>query len=115
VDQAARWVEERRLGAEDEPSYLRERDHLLLARLLLAEQTPDPALRLLGGLHQLALSQERTGSLIEVQVLQALALAAAGDEPAALAALAEALTLAAPEGYLRVFVDEGAPMAALLG
>jgi LuxR family maltose regulon positive regulatory protein len=48
-------------------------------------------------------------------VLQVLALAATGDEPAALAALTEALTLAAPEGYLRVFVDEGAPMASLLG
>jgi LuxR family transcriptional regulator, maltose regulon positive regulatory protein len=39
----------------------------------------------------------------------------AGDETGALAALAEALTLAAPEGHLRVFADEGAPMAALLG
>jgi LuxR family transcriptional regulator, maltose regulon positive regulatory protein len=70
---------------------------------------------LLGRLRELAISQERTGSLIEVQVLQALALAAAGDEPGALAALTESLTLAAPEGYLRVFIDEGAPMATLLG
>jgi LuxR family transcriptional regulator, maltose regulon positive regulatory protein len=112
---ASRWIRQRALSPLDRPDYPRERAYLLLARLLLAEQTPDPALRLLGRLHQLALSQERTGSLIEVQVLQALALAAAGDEPAALAALTEALTLAAPEGYLRVFLDEGAPMAALFG
>jgi LuxR family maltose regulon positive regulatory protein len=112
---AGRWIQRRALSPLDRPDYPRERAYLLLARLLLAEQTPDPALRLLGRLHQLALSQERTGSLIEVQVLQALALAAAGDEPAALAALTDALTLAAPEGHLRVFVDEGTPMATLLG
>jgi LuxR family transcriptional regulator, maltose regulon positive regulatory protein len=47
--------------------------------------------------------------------LQALVLAASGEERGALAALAEALRLAAPEGYLRVFVDEGPPMATLLG
>jgi LuxR family transcriptional regulator, maltose regulon positive regulatory protein len=115
VDQAARWVEEQGLGAEDEPSYLRERDHLLLARLLARRAAADRALPLLERLHTLAVGQGRTGSLIEVQVLQALALAAAGDEPAALTALTEALTLAAPEGYLRVFLDEGAPMAALFG
>ena len=64
------------------------------------------------------------GSAIEILALRALALQASGDERGALAALAEALALAAlaealalaaPEGYLRVFVDEGAPMAALLG
>ena len=47
-------------------------------------------------------------------MLAALAHEAAGDQPAALTALAEALALAAPEGYLRVFLDEGAPIAALL-
>ena len=115
VDQAARWIEERGLGAEDELSYLRERDHLLLARVLLAEQAPDRALPLLERLHTLAVDQGRTGSAIEVQALQALGRAAAGDEPGALASLADAFTLAAPEGYLRVFLDEGAPMAALFG
>jgi len=115
VDQAARWAEELGLGAEDEPSYLRERDHLVLTRVLLAEHTPDQALPLLERLHRLAVGERRTGSVIEIRVLQALARAAVGDEPAGLAALAEALTLAVPEGYLRVFVDEGAPMATLLG
>jgi MalT-like TPR region len=54
--------------------------------------------------YELAASQGRVGSLIEIQALQALALAASGDERGALAALAEALALAWPEGYLRVFV-----------
>jgi LuxR family transcriptional regulator, maltose regulon positive regulatory protein len=57
----------------------------------------------------------RTGSLIEIRTLQALARQAAGDQIAALAALAEALALAAPEGYVRTFADEGAPMTRLLG
>jgi LuxR family maltose regulon positive regulatory protein len=65
-------------------------------------------------LHARAATQARTGSLIEIQALQALARSADGDQPGALTALAEALALAAPEGYLRVFVDEGPPMAALL-
>ena len=56
----------------------------------------------------------RTGSVIEILVLQALAHQTQGDIPAALACLERALTLAEPEGYVRIFVDEGPPMAALL-
>src|SRR5262245_23655452 len=115
VDQAARWAEEQELKAEDEPSYLRERDQLVLARVLLAGRAPERALGLLGRLHALAAAQGRIGSVVEVRALQALALDASGDHVGGLAALAEALTLAATEGWLRVFVDEGAPMAALLG
>jgi LuxR family transcriptional regulator, maltose regulon positive regulatory protein len=112
---AARWVRERRLGVEDEPSYPREPAYLVLARVLLAEQAPRRALGLVERWLALAVTQERTGSIIELRALQALASAACGDERGALAALAEALALAWPEGYLRVFVDEGAPMASLLG
>jgi LuxR family transcriptional regulator, maltose regulon positive regulatory protein len=115
VAEAARWVRQRGLGAAAEPSYAREREYLVLARVLLAEQAPERALELLGRLHDLAAAQRRLGSVIEIRALQALALADSGDERAALAALAEALRLAAPEGYVRVFVEEGAPMASLLG
>ncbi len=62
-----------------------------------------------------AVSQDRAGSVIEIQALKALALAAAGEETAAVDALAGALTLACPQGYVRVFADEGPPMAALVG
>jgi LuxR family maltose regulon positive regulatory protein len=114
VDAAARWVRARGLGVEDEPSYPREREHLVLARVLLTRQAPEQALGLLERLHARAAAQGRTGSVIEVRALQALARAAGGDQAGALAALADAFALAAPEGYLRVFVDEGPPMAALL-
>ena len=86
----------------------------MLARVLLAQDRPDQALALLERVHAQATAQGRLGSLIEIQALRALALAG-GDEVGALAMLAEALTLACLQGYVRVFSDEGAPMGALLG
>jgi LuxR family transcriptional regulator, maltose regulon positive regulatory protein len=115
VAAATRWAGERGLRAGDEPAYPREREYLALARVLLAEHAPGRALGLLDRLRAQAAAQERTGSLIEVGALRALALADGGDQAAASASLAEALALAAPEGYVRVFADEGAPMARLLG
>jgi LuxR family transcriptional regulator, maltose regulon positive regulatory protein len=87
----------------------------VLARVLLAQDRPGQALALLDRLHAAALSQDRIGSVIEAGALRALALAAGGEEAAAVDTLAETLTLACPQGYVRVFADEGAPMAALLG
>ena len=115
VAAAADWTEQRGLGTDDEPRYTREPEYLVLARVLLAQDRPDEALRLLGRLHGLAATQQRTGSVVEIQALQALALAARGDGTAAVATLAEALMLACSQGYVRVFVDEGKPMANLLG
>ena len=112
---AVRWTEQRGLGADDDPSYPHEPEYLVLARVLLAQDRPDHALGLLGRLHAAARAQGRLGSLIEIQALRALALAGSGEEAAAVAVLAEALTLACPQGYVRVFADEGAPMGALLG
>jgi len=100
----------RGLGVGDPPDYPREREHLLLARLLLAQSDAEQALRLLDRL-QAAAAQQRTGSLIELGALRARALAAGDDQAAA---LAESLTLARPEGYVRVFADEGPPLTALL-
>jgi LuxR family transcriptional regulator, maltose regulon positive regulatory protein len=114
VDAAVGWVRARGLTAEDDPGYPREREYLVLARVLLAQQAPEQALGLLERLHAQAETQgRRTGSVIEMRALQALTLDASGDQADALAALDEALTLGAPEGYLRMFVDEGPPMAAL--
>ena len=112
---AARWAQQRGLSPDDEPGYPREPEYLVLARVLLAQDRPGAALALLKRLHAAALSQDRAGSVIEIQALQALVLAAAGQETAAVDALARALTLACPQGYVRVFADAGPPMAALLG
>src|SRR5215831_8955705 len=112
---AARWAQQRGLSPDSEPAYPREPDHLVLARVLLAQDQPQTALRLLGRLLATADSQGRTGSIIEIQALRALALAATGGQAAAAEELARTLALAAPQGYVRVFADEGPPMAALLG
>ena len=72
------------------------------------------AIGLLERLLQAAEQGARTGSVIEIVVLQALAHQMLGDIPAALVPLERALALAEPEGYVRIFVDEGAPIAVLL-
>jgi LuxR family maltose regulon positive regulatory protein len=114
VHAAAQWATAAGLSPGDEPYYGREPAYLVLARVLLARNDPGPALALLQRLLDAAASQGRTGSIIEIQALRALALAACGDHATALGALTEALTLARPQGYVRVLADEGAPMGALL-
>ncbi len=89
---AARWAEEHGLGADDEPDYPREREYLVLARALIAEDRPRQALALLERLHVAAAAQDRTGSIIEIGALRALVFAAAGDQNAAVDALARQLS-----------------------
>jgi len=115
------WARERQLSAEDDLSYLREYEHLTLARLLIARCRAEPAssgvgtvLGLLGRLLVAAESGGRVASVLEVLVLQASAHHAGGELPAALAALRRAVVLAEPEGYVRLFLDEGPPMVGLL-
>ena len=121
LGEALGWARERGLSADDDLSYLREFEHITLARVLLARYTAEraersvqEATRLLERLLRAAEEGQRTGSVIEILVLQALARQARGDIPAALASLRRALTLAEPEGYARIFADEGPPMASLL-
>jgi ATP/maltotriose-dependent transcriptional regulator MalT len=84
------------------------------ARRDVASSFLHDALHLLDRLLDAAETSGRMDSVIAILVLRALALQDQGDLDAALTALNRALTLAGPEGYVRVFVDEGAPMAALL-
>jgi LuxR family maltose regulon positive regulatory protein len=114
ITAAARWAQQQRLSPDNEPAYAGERDQLVLARLLLAQDQPHQALRLLARLSAVAESQGRTGSIIEIAALRALALAVTGDRAAAAQDLTETLALAAPQGYIRMFADEGPPMAVLL-
>jgi LuxR family transcriptional regulator, maltose regulon positive regulatory protein len=115
IAEAAGWARERELGEEDSLSYQREREHLVFAQVLLATGAAHRARRLLERLEAAAVAQDRTGSVIEVLALQALAQRACDDEDAALTTLASALQLGWAEGYVRVFVDQGAAMAALFG
>ena len=112
---AASWAKSCGLRPDDEPDYAQEPGFLVLARVLLAEGHAGQALTLLDRLQAVAAAQDRAGSLIELGALRALALAASGEQGAAADALAAALALGCPQGYVRVFADEGPPMAALIG
>ena len=117
LGEALGWAREQGLSADDDLSYLREFEHITLARMLLARSRGEPVHQLTRLLERLLLAAEeggRTGRVIEILVLQALALQAPGHIPAALTCLERALTLAEPEGYVRVFVDEGPPIGSLL-
>jgi LuxR family maltose regulon positive regulatory protein len=121
LGEALGWARAQRLSAHDDLDYLHEFEHITLARVLLARSKSDRAdssIREASGLlHRLLQAAEaggRTGSVIEILVLQALAHQMHGDIPAALVPMERALTLAEGEGYVRIFVDEGRPMAVLL-
>jgi LuxR family maltose regulon positive regulatory protein len=121
LTEAFGWAREQGLSVEDDLSYLREFEHITLARVLIArykserkERSIHEAVRLLERLLNAADEGGWTGSVIEILVLQALAHEAQGDIPRGLAPLERALSLAEPEGYVRIFVGEGEPMRDLL-
>jgi LuxR family maltose regulon positive regulatory protein len=115
------WASEHAVAATDELSFLREFDHVTLARLLLGRAGADgtdgaakDALELLERLLRAAEQGGRGRSVIEILVLQSLARDAVGDHAGAIAALERAVSLAAPEGYVRIFLDEGAALVRVL-
>jgi len=121
LDEALGWARAQGLSVDDELSYLREFDHITLARVLLARYRSGRADGSISGvvglLERLLKSAEeggRKGSVIEILVLQAMACHAQGDLPAALLPLGHTVALAEPEGYVRMFLDEGSSMMQLL-
>lgn len=127
---ASAWAEESAIGVDDASDYLHEHEQLTVARLLIARHRAqssvgsppdgggaglDGVLRLLDRLAAAASLAERAGSVLEIRVLQALAHYARGDLPAALVATSRALGEAPePDGYVRLYLDEGAQMVTLL-
>ncbi|CAG0946460.1 serine/threonine-protein kinase PknK [Anaerolineae bacterium] len=121
LSEALAWARERGLSVDDNLSYLGEFEHITLARVLIAQYKNDPAA---GSIHEaidllerlLKATEEggRMGSVIEILILQSLAHEAQDNIPLALASMERALALAEPEGYVRIFVDEGEPMRLLI-
>jgi LuxR family maltose regulon positive regulatory protein len=113
LEPALTWAAERGLSVFDELDYLREFEHVTLARILVA-QADDSVVPFLERLLAAAEAGGRLGTVLEVLVLHALASQQSGDLDTATASLARALELGEAEGYVRTFTDEGPAMASLL-
>jgi LuxR family maltose regulon positive regulatory protein len=111
---ASRWAQESGLRAEDELDYQDVDGYSVLARVLIAQGKLDEASGLLARFVEMTEAAGAMGHMVEARVLQALVLQAQGKEDQALATLAQALALGEPEGYVRTFISEGAPMGRLL-
>jgi LuxR family maltose regulon positive regulatory protein len=119
---AERWLQKEWLdlssdSADDSAGYpheLRQAEQLAQARLLIAQNRAGEALALLVPLHQMVEAKGRTGCVLEILLLQALAHQAQDDVAQAKVVLEKALALAERDGHIRLFVDEGPAMAKLL-
>ncbi|MEO6116283.1 MAG: LuxR C-terminal-related transcriptional regulator, partial [Pseudolysinimonas sp.] len=118
LEDARGWARRSGVTADDAQSYLREFEHLTLARVLLADPADAPRVQqgaaLLERLQTAAEQGDRPGRLLEILILRALALQRGGRSDDALDTLRRAVDLAEPEGYVRIFADEGEPLARLL-
>ena len=122
LTEAVHWADASGLSASDDPCYAREQEYLTFARVRIAQGRLDPAgpflaeaLRLLERWREDAEAKARMDSLLEILVLQSLALfAGSAHRTQALTTLERALLLAEEESSIRLFVDEGEPMVVLL-
>ncbi len=120
LEVASQWAVERKLDTNGvsklphEIGFFLLFDYILYARILIAQERLDEATGVLQRLLESAEAGGRTSRVIEILILQALASQAGGDTTQAMTTLERALTLAEPEGFIRIFVDEGPPMAHLL-
>ena len=121
LDSAIRWSTQSDVAFDDQPTFLREYELLTLIRVAIAvvDTVPidpklDRSLFLIDRLLARAEIDHRTGSVIEILVMKALTLQATAAETRAVAALEQAMILAEPERYARIFLDEGTNLHALL-
>jgi LuxR family maltose regulon positive regulatory protein len=121
LSMAQEWMHKQGLSVEDEVSYLQEFEFLTLVRLLIAEYSRNKAeqslleaLNLLDRLLINAESQGRMGNVLASLITQALVHQAQGNLALALLPLERVLVLSQPEGYFRIFLNEGEPMRLLL-
>ena len=121
LEKALAWARTQKLSIEEEPGYLREFEQITFVRILLSQYQSDHSDNLLNNatefldrLLNAADEGGRMNSVIEILILQALAHQLQEDIPSALSSLERALKLAETEGYVRIFIDEGTAMEALL-
>jgi len=114
LEAVSQWAKERGLNPDGELSFFNESEYVVFARLLQAQGDLEQALGLLQRLLDVAEAGGRTLRVIEILLLQALAYQANGEKDRALTLLEKALAIAEPEGFIRIIVEEGSPMARLL-
>ncbi len=114
LDAADRWLRALNLRVDGELSYLQENDYLTLSRFLIAQERFDEAEELISRLLDFAEAGERGGRTMEILMLRALVFQGQGKAVQAVEVLSRIIALAKGEGYVRMFVDEGPPMARLL-
>jgi LuxR family maltose regulon positive regulatory protein len=114
LDAASQWAQESGLDADRDPALVHEMEYIALARLLIAQGRQDEASKLLRRLLAATEVGGRISRAIEILNLQALSAQAGDDTATAITSLERALSLAEPGGFVRIFVDEGPPMARLL-
>ena len=114
IGAANRWAQTRKPVENEELTPLRLRELCILARVYLANQQIEQCLQLLTRLLHVSEQNAHVGNRITLLLVYACTLSIAGDIESALHAIASALTLAEPGGYIRIFVDEGQPIADLL-
>jgi len=114
LEAASQWAREFDVNVDGELPPLHDFEYVILARILIAQERFDETFKLLQRLFEAAKAGERTSKMIEILILQALAFQASGGKELAMIKLEQALTLAQPGGFIRIFVEEGPPMARLL-
>jgi LuxR family maltose regulon positive regulatory protein len=113
-ERVSRWIDDHGVDASRTPTYTHEMEHILLARIFMAQGQLDAAIRLLQRQLGAAITGGRVSRVVEMLMLRALAHQAKGHSVRAKTTLKQCLTFAEPGGFVRVFVDEGLPMEALL-
>lgn len=114
LDVAAQWASDRGLDVNGVLTYQNEREYIALSRILISQERLDDATGLLLRLLEASEVSGHISRTIEILILQALSFQVQGDLDQAISTLEKALTLAEPGGFIRIFVDEGPPIARLL-
>ena len=112
--EAEKWAQKDFPQMPVEYSYAQESEHICLARVLVASQRWELVLDLLQNLSREARKGKRFGRLLKLNILQSLALSELNRRKEAMDLLESCLRSAQKEGFMRVFLDEGAPMKALI-
>lgn len=114
IDRVLKWVEERDLTLDDDLTPIRETEYIMFARILIAQGRLNDAIGLLERLSEEEEKGDRILSQIETLLVKALAHRAQRNITEALVTLDKALSLAEPGGYIRIFLNEGPPIAELM-